>query len=376
MKWTAGLVVVGAALRFGFAVAADELREDERYRYAMIADHLRRGEGFAIEGNPTAQAMPLWPAALAALPAGMKPQLVSALLSSAALAAFAAVARRLAEPRVALIALGLLAVDLDQATLAGTILTEPLFTLLLMLFALAWTGGRTLGAAAAIGLAALVRPEAFLVPLAVALFTREWKRPLLLLAGVALCVAPWAIRNASVFGAFVPFTTTGGITLDSGMNETEAALPFRKRGQARGKRYRHALVMARERTEVVDDRELGRQAIQYALAHPVDALGITASKAAQLWTPMQRKGTSAVYALATVLAWVALLRRRARFRQPLVAPLLAVMTFVGLLFLAIPRYRAPYDPYLFLVAASLFAAADSARGSAARRDAAAKSTSA
>ncbi len=354
MKWTAGLVVAGALLRFGFAIAADELREDERYRYAMIADHLRRGEGFAIEGNPTAQAMPLWPAMVAALPPAVKPQLLSALLSSLALVAFAVVARRLAEPRVALVALGLLAADLDQAHLAGTILTEPLFTLLLLLFAWAWTGGRTAAAAAAIGLGSLVRPEAFLVPLALALFTREWRRPLCLLAGVLLCVAPWAIRNARVFGAFVPFTTTGGITLNSGMNETEAELPFRKRGQARGKRYRHALVMARERTEVVDDRELGRQAIEYALAHPGAALGITASKAAQLWTPMQRKGTSAVYALATLLSWAALLRGRARFRTPLVAPLLAVMTFVGLVFLAIPRYRAPYDPYLFLVAASLF----------------------
>ncbi|NJN14196.1 MAG: hypothetical protein HC813_00575 [Planctomycetes bacterium] len=100
------------------------------------------------------------------------------------------------------------------------------------------------------------------------------------------------------------------------------------------------------------------------------ALGITAAKAALLLTPMQRKATSAVYALATILAWVALLRRKVRFQLPLVAPLLAVMLFVGLLFLAIPRYRAPYDPFVFLVAACCWArnggAADAGRPTATR----------
>ena len=80
------------------------------------------------------------------------------------------------------------------------------------------------------------------------------------------------------------------------------------------------------------------------------ALTLTAAKAVLLWTPIQRKGTSAVYALAVLAAWWGLVRR-VRFRPVLVAPMLCVMTLVGLTFLAIPRYRAPYHACVFLLAA-------------------------
>jgi hypothetical protein len=92
--------------------------------------------------------------------------------------------------------------------------------------------------------------------------------------------------------------------------------------------------------------------VRFAADHPGDALSITAAKAMLLWTPVQRKGNAAVYALATLLAWWAIVRG-VRFKTPLVGPLLAVMTFVGLVFLAIPRYRAPYHPYVFLLAAAV-----------------------
>jgi len=348
LKWVLACLVVGCALRFYFAWDAEELRDDEKFRYIEIADHLRQGDGFLIAGNPTAQAMPLWPCALALWP--LKPHYLNAILSSLTLVLAWLLARRLAGAKTALVVLALMAVDLDQASLGGSALTEPLFTVLLLSFGLSWALGKTLPAAGLLGLATLTRPEAFLVPLAMALFGREWKRPLVLLAGVVVAVAPWAIRNAAMFDAFVPFTTTGGITLHAGMNEMEMDLAFRRRGQGRGAHYKHALVMARERTEVSDDRELSRQAVAYAREHPRDALSITAAKAMLLWTPVQRKGKSAVYALAILFAWWGLIRRR-RFTPPLVGPMLLVMTFVGLMFLAIPRYRAPYDVFVFLLAA-------------------------
>jgi len=350
-RLAAAALLLGMALRFGSALRDGELRDDEKLRYMPVAESLRRGEGFALEGRATAQCMPLWPLALAVLPRGIKPQLLNALFSSACLPLAWLLARRLAGPRVALLVLAALALDLDHAALAGSLLTEPLFTLLVLLFALAWANGRILRAAAACGLAALVRPEAALFPFAVALFGRRARPAGLLLAGVALAIAPWAVRNARTFGAFVPFTTSGGITLVAGMNPGEMSLPFRKMGQGRGPNWKESLAMAPSRDEVEDDRQLARQAIDYALSHPAPALTITAAKAVLLWSPLQRKVTSIVYAAAVLLAWWAM-ARGVRFAVPLVAPLLAVMTLVGLLFLAIPRYRAPYHPYLFLLAAA------------------------
>ncbi|MGQ0613325.1 MAG: hypothetical protein ACT4PV_06275 [Planctomycetaceae bacterium] len=350
-RLAAAALLAGMALRFGAALRDDELRDDEKLRYVPVAESLRRGEGFALEGRATAQCMPLWPLALSVMPRGLEPRLLNALFSTACLPLAWLLAGRLAGTRVALAVLAALALDLDHVALAGSLLTEPLFTLLVLLFSLAWVEGRILRAAAVCGLAALVRPEAAIFPIALALFTRRWRPAGLVLAGVLLAVTPWAVRNARAFGAFVPFTTSGGITLVAGMNPGEMSLPFRKMGQGRGPNWKESLAMAPVRDEVEDDRQLARQAIDYALSHPGPALTITAAKAVLLWSPMQRKVTSIVYAAAVILAWWAM-ARGVRLALPLVAPLLTVMTLVGLLFLAIPRYRAPYHPYLFLLAAA------------------------
>ncbi len=352
MRWALPLILLGAVLRFRAAATTAEMREDERVRYAEIARSLREGEGFSIAGRPTAQTMPLWPGILSLLPAATHGRWLAALFASLTLPVAWLVGRKLAGPRVALAALALFAVDLDSATLGGSLLAEPLFALLLCLFALAWAHERLFWAAPALALAVLTRPEAALLPVALALFGREWRRPFVLAAAVALAITPWALRNEREFHAFVPFTTTGGITLHSGMNAEETKLEFRKQGQGRAAKYTHARDLAASGTEVAYDQEKGREAVAFAREQPGAALGLTASKLAQLWTPLQRKGTSAVYALAVVLAWWALWRR-VRFRPALVGPMLLVLTVVGMTFLAIPRYRAPYHPYMFILAASV-----------------------
>ena len=138
MRWCWALVVLGAALRFWFAYDAHELKRDVKARYLPIAESLSRGQGYPS----TAETMPLWPAMLSIWP---KPWL-NAILSTACLPLAWLLARRLAGPRTALLAVALLALDLDQASLGGTLLTEPLFTFLLLAFALAWAHRRTAAA--------------------------------------------------------------------------------------------------------------------------------------------------------------------------------------------------------------------------------------
>jgi len=352
MRWALPLLVLGAALRFWFAATTDELGEDERHRYVEIARSVRDGEGFSIAGRPTAQSMPLWPCALSLLPEPTQGRWLAALFASLALPVAWLVARKLGGSRVALLALALFAIDLDSAKLGGTLLSEPLFTLLLCLFALAWAHGRLLPAAAALALATLTRPEAALVPVALALLGREWRRPLILVLAIAGALVPWARRNERDFQAFVPFTTTAGIALHAGMNAKELEEPWKNRGQGRAAKYRHARDLAGSGIEVAYDREMRDQAIAFARERPGAVVGLVATKLVRLWTPLQRKGTSAVYALGVVLAWWAL-KRRVRFRPALVGPMLLVLTLVGAVFLAIPRYRAPYHPYLFILAGSV-----------------------
>jgi hypothetical protein len=348
VKWALLVVLVGGALRFYFAATWEEEREDEK-RFLEIARSVREGEGFAIAGRPTAQTMPLWPSVLSLLPAHGR--WLAALFSTLALPVAWLAARRLAGPRVALLALALMAVDLDSAKLGGSLLAEPLFTLLLALFALAWAHGRLLPAAAALAVAALTRPEAVLIPFAFAVVCREVRRPLALLIAVGLAIAPWAYRNQRVFGEYVPFTTTAGITLHSAMNAQELELPLKERGQGRAAKYRHYSDLALSGSELTYDREKAREAMAFARERPVAVLGLAATKLVRLWTPLQRKGTSAVYAIGVVLAWWSL-RRRVHLWPALVGPMLLAMTLVGTVFLAIPRYRVPYHPYLFVLAAA------------------------
>jgi hypothetical protein len=136
------------------------------------------------------------------------------------------------------------------------------------------------------------------------------------------------------------------------MNAKELEEPWKNRGQGRAVKYEHARDLAGKGIEVPYDRKMREEAIAFARSRPVAAAGLVATKLVRLWTPLQRKGTSAVYALGVVLAWWAL-RRRVRFRPALVGPMLLVLTLIGAVFLAIPRYRTPYHPYLFILAGSV-----------------------
>lgn len=342
---------LGIVLRLHVALQDDERRADETSRYAPIAEHLRAGEGFSIHGRPTARSLPLWPVLLAAWPRDVRPELLSAALSVATMLLAWRVATRLAGPRVALAVFGLAAVDLDQVILAGTVLSDPLYGFLVLLFALAWVEKRIVYAAFALALAVLVRPEAILFPFAILVWDRSIPRAGILIGACVVALLPWWVRNGDVFGTFVPFTTTGGMTAIAGMNEGEEDLAFRRKGQGRAPNWKEHVNVAPGRDEVADDRELARRALAYARANPLSALEITAAKAVLLWTPVQRKGTSAVYALTVLFAWWAIFKG-VRFKPPLVGPLLCVMTLVGLCFLALPRYRAPYHAFTFLLAAA------------------------
>jgi len=101
------------------------------------------------------------------------------------------------------------------------VLTESLFTFLLLATLLLWGNGdsraHALGAGLIGGAAALSRELALLFFPAIALsylLTRDYKRALnAILAGiiVIICVAPWTVRNWRVLGGFVPVTSKSNV---------------------------------------------------------------------------------------------------------------------------------------------------------------------
>jgi len=327
LKWALVAFAIGLALRI--ALAGGDLRRDE-LRILRAAENR----------TATAQVMPLWPMTLA-----VGGRATAIVFSSLTIVLAWLLVRRLADERTAAVVAFALAIDLDLAVLGGSVLSEPLYGFLLVAFALAWVRERTVLAAALCGLAALTRPEAVLIPIAFAAWNREWRRPALLAAGVAIALAPWAARNAHVFDAFIPLTTNGGVTLWAGHNPADADAPFRKRGQGRG------VVFDEIGTETRRDRAYRARAIDYATAYPGETAVTTLAKTAITFTPLQRKGRSWLWATMT-LAFGWALVRRPRLRTPLLGPLLCVMALICVVFLAIPRYRAPYHPFFYAFAAA------------------------
>ena len=84
-----------------------------------------------------------------------------------------------------------------------------------------------------LGLACLTRPNAATFPVLICVwaiwqYARSWKTMAVMLAipvVSGLVVLPWTVRNAVVFGEFIPFTTQGGAALMIANNRIVATVP-------------------------------------------------------------------------------------------------------------------------------------------------------
>jgi 4-amino-4-deoxy-L-arabinose transferase-like glycosyltransferase len=137
--------------------------------------------------------------------------------------------------QVALAAAAIVALLPSHILYASVLATENLFTPLLLasiyLFLRSQQSGSRpalLSAGLLLGLSALTRPIALLMPAAWFLFLL-WKRRSLaaalgtaaqLVLVVLLTITPWIVRNAVVMNAFIPTATEGGVSFFTGLNDT------------------------------------------------------------------------------------------------------------------------------------------------------------
>jgi 4-amino-4-deoxy-L-arabinose transferase-like glycosyltransferase len=318
------------------------------------------------------------------------------------------VAARIFSRRVGLWAAGLAAVYPPLAFLSLELYSEPLFIDLVLgaiLAALAYrrdprtrwavlTG--VLG-----GLATLTRANAVLIlpVLALALWFRPRRSleslgpPLAVLAAAAAIIAPWAARNYFVFAEWAPLSTSSGFGM-AGVYNDEARQDQRFHALWRAPIIVPAyedLYAIPELREVDIDGELGSRARSYALDHPGYVGEVFLWSTLRLFnfaesgtatpegiyrgrglgvevTPAEPIGFFVVlpFALAGI---VALVRRPRGERGPPWFWLLPVaLVLPALVVLGLPRYRAPAEPWLLILAATgAIWALDSARSALGRR---------
>jgi 4-amino-4-deoxy-L-arabinose transferase-like glycosyltransferase len=237
-------MVLGLAVRIAILSQTSELRTrivDEQ-QYSQIARNIVAGNGFAsAPGTLTSIRPPLYPGVLATvwlasgsenLQAVRVVQILMALLATALVYALGARVYGAPAGRWAAAIYWLYPSFIFFNFL---VLTETLFTLLLVAFVLLAVvlvqGARTPIAAAcglSLGLAALTRSILWPVPLVLCplLFvlirgsrSRRLGLALLVFAGYAAVVAPWAIRNSRLQGVLTIVDTMGGMNLRMGNYE-------------------------------------------------------------------------------------------------------------------------------------------------------------
>jgi hypothetical protein len=358
----AGLFLLALAVRLFFALRPPAPEADAA-DYLRLAQGLRSGAGYVdTAGQPTAFRPPLYPVFLALTgPDVRAAATLQGVLGAANCLLIVVLASRWLPGPAPWLAGLLLAVDPVQAAASSRLLSEVLYQTLVLLSLLALDARRSprraLVAGVLVGLSLLVRTAALpvlLVLLAVCL-RREAPRlraALLFLAGAALAVSPWLLRNAVVLGAPV-LSTQGGITLYSSYQPPE--------GRIFGVLIADDEVRsAQAKGEVAADRQLTRAALGLAAAHPLRTLRLALLKVVFLWIPIDWEihltpgSLSPVYLFALPLAIWSLATRRRQF-HPVPLLFLVVTAFSAVVY-GSPRLRLPYDPLVYALAAGPAAA--------------------
>ena len=320
-------------------------------------------------------------------------RIAQAVLGTATVALTGLVALELFGETAGLIALLIAAIYPVGIGLAGTLVAENLMTPLVLgaVYAglrvrRARAPGAAYGwiAAAGVlsGLATLTHENAIVIaaPILAAVWTgrprfaaRSLAAPALLLATAALTIAPWTIRNALVMHRFIPVSDETGITLVGTYNAASAAnavVPYKWRIFYGIPGERALIHKAGQETEPQLGGQLRHQALHYISEHPTAPVQVAYHNTLRLF---ELHGTFAWQAAAAAISlpisvardgvigfWVlCLLALAGAFSRPVraapkwvwIVPLLLALSVV-LVNVETPRFRAPIDPFLILVASA------------------------
>ena len=401
----ASLLALALVVRLGYVAATPGYEAmNDAHNYDVHAQSIAAGDGFArIGSGPTGETAfrpPGYPYLLAGVYAvtGVERakdstryrvgRVANALVGTAIVALIGVLAARLFNRRVALVAMALGAVYLPLILVGGSLMSEPLFTALLLgALAAAIQHRRSahrlrwaLVAGVLGGLAILTRANAaiLLAPLAIAVWDARprwsWRAlapPAALVAVALAAVAPWTIRNAVVFHSFVPVTTQLGTALAGTYNDaarTDRQHPASWRSLRHVPDYQYLVRRWRQTPEPVLDRELRAAARRYIAHHPtyvaevtfwdtvrmLDLAGMSWSRHTASTIGIGRGWADAgviCFWCFAALAIAGALTSRGRTMPRFVAavPALLYLSVVFFVF-ETPRYRTGIDPFIVILA--------------------------
>jgi 4-amino-4-deoxy-L-arabinose transferase-like glycosyltransferase len=372
------LAFIAGSVRWIFFATSGTMPDPDHYgRFAQaFADGLAGPAGY-----PSAFRAPLYPLMLAPLFLGDFPLVhviacVHALLGGATAILVVQLGRQLDLPMGYALFAGLLtALNPQLIALSSQIMTETLFTLLLVGMLLLWSRQRWIFSGLVAGLGVLTRPTMLFLWMglgAVSMFQPRQRTPWLLATVVsgAVCL-PWVIRNTVLLGRPILGTTHGGYTWWLGMNEsfyqTEVLggrnwafdVEFDRWQQRNQEAARAALVQdSSTHPEIVRDQLFRNLAWSFMRDHPSESLATAWYHLRTFWSVLPRSGpelfrpvVAVFYSGLFLLALVGMARIRWHPDwQPLLV-VVVVLTLIHVLLWSNMRLRAPIEPLLALWAA-------------------------
>jgi 4-amino-4-deoxy-L-arabinose transferase-like glycosyltransferase len=397
------VVVAALGLRVGYVVVTPGYRIVHDARdYDVHARSIAMGEGFSerLTGKPTAFRAPAYIYLLggaydlfdverdAAAARIRVARWLGAVLGTLGVALIGVLAVQLWGRAMGLAAMALGAVYIPSILVSEAIMSEQLFVVF-MLVALVTTIHQrgsphrsrvALVAGFFAGLAVLTRANGLilLAPLAFAVWSaprRSWRSlgpPALFVTVALVTIAPWTIRNAVELHAFVPVTTQLGWALAGTYNDDareDRVNPASWRSLRRVAAYQPLGRDYPTVAEVVIEERLRRAGLEYIGEHPGYLATVVYWNTRRLldlaswrWSRHTASTVSVdpgwsdagviCFWIFGALALVGATRGAAR-RMPAFAWAVPLAMYLSVVFLAAetPRYRAPLDPFVILLAA-------------------------
>jgi 4-amino-4-deoxy-L-arabinose transferase-like glycosyltransferase len=397
------ILLLALLLRIGYVVATPgyELVHDAT-DYDKAAKTIARGEGWPLShGRETTFRPPAYPIVLAGVykVAGVEHEpkaerakagrIFGIFTSTLIVLLTGVVARQLWGRRVMLLAMAGAAVYVPLILVGASVMSEPLFAVLLLGALSAAIQHRrsthrwrwVVLAGILGGLTCLTRANALvlLLPLGLAVWTvrprwsvRALAAPALLVVLALLTISPWTIRNAVTFHRFIPVSTQLGSALAGTYND-QARLdkenPASWRATFHIPEFNDIQARIRQTPEPVVEQELRSRSKAFIRKHPAYV-----AKVAE-WTTLRmfelggldwsRHTASTIsvtanWAMAgvycfwvfTLLAIAGAFTRLAR-STPLFVWLVPILLYLSVVFLVVetPRYRTGIDPFIVMLAA-------------------------
>ena len=384
-----GIVILGIAARAALMAPLLGTAPEDPDDYLLLAESMAQGEGFRVQGRPTAYRPPLYPVLLTPGVALLGPRasawvaLLNLLAGASAVALTGIAARRWGFGTVPT-ASAMLVVAFDPVLVAQArgAMTETLASALVAGF-LAALGPRPTPASTVLagligGLCGLCRPSLLPIPLlgsaallggAPGPIGRRALLALVLLGMTGATLAPWAFRNARVLGAPIWTTTHGGYTLwlannhryyDDVVNGPMAVWS----GPNQDAWFTEVNGLAVGIPEHESDRLYRRLAFRVMAQRPRDFARASLARLGRFWAvapsravyPGPQRLASALWTAPLWLLLIAGLCRSGSWQWPrVVAPMaLIALSAVHCLFWTDLRMRAPVVPAIALVVAGAF----------------------